>query len=40
MRVLHLLSSPVFSGPAEAVALLAGAQRRAGAEVSVAVDRT
>jgi len=40
LRVLHLLSSPVFSGPAEAVALLAGAQRRAGAEVSVAVDRT
>jgi L-malate glycosyltransferase len=40
MRVLHLLSSPVFSGAAEAVALLAGAQRKAGTEVSVAVDRT
>ena len=40
MRILHLLSSPVFSGPAEAVALLASAQRRAGATVSVAVDTT
>jgi len=40
MRVLHLLSSPVFSGPAEAVALLAAAQQRAGATVSVAVDST
>jgi L-malate glycosyltransferase len=40
MRILHLLSSPVFSGPAEAVALLASAQRRAGASVSVAVDST
>ena len=40
MRVLHLLSSPVFSGPAEAVGLLALAQRRAGATVSVAVDST
>lgn len=40
MRILHLLSSPVFSGPAEAVALLASAQRRAGATVSVAVDAT
>lgn len=40
MRVLHLLSSPVFSGPAEGVALLAAAQRRAGATVSVAVDST
>ena len=40
MRVLHLLSSPVFSGAAEAVGLLAEAQRRAGAEVTVAVDRT
>jgi L-malate glycosyltransferase len=38
MRILHLLSSPVFSGPAEAVALLASAQRRAGARVTVAVD--
>jgi L-malate glycosyltransferase len=40
MRILHLLSSPVFSGPAEAVALLAAAQRRAGATVAVAVDST
>jgi L-malate glycosyltransferase len=40
MRVLHLLSSPTFSGPAEAVALLAAAQRRAGATVNVAVDST
>ncbi|HXX29436.1 MAG TPA: glycosyltransferase [Myxococcaceae bacterium] len=40
MRVLHLLSSPVFSGAAEGVALLALGQRRAGAGVSVAVDRT
>jgi L-malate glycosyltransferase len=40
MRVLHLLSSPVFSGPAEAVALLAAAQRRVGATVTVAVDGT
>jgi hypothetical protein len=40
MRILHLLSTPVFSGPAEAVALLAESQRRAGASVTVAVDRT
>lgn len=40
MRVLHLLASPVFSGPAEAVALLAAAQQRLGARVSVAVDST
>jgi glycosyltransferase involved in cell wall biosynthesis len=40
MRVLHLLASPVFSGPAEAVALLAAAQKRAGASVTVAVDST
>ncbi len=40
MRVLHLLSSPVFSGPAEAVSLLALAQKRAGATVAVAVDTT
>ena len=40
MRVLHLLASPVFSGPAEAVALLAEAQQHAGATVSVAVDTT
>jgi L-malate glycosyltransferase len=40
VRVLHLLASPVFSGPAEAVALLAAAQQRAGATVKVAVDST
>jgi L-malate glycosyltransferase len=40
MRVLHLLASSVFSGPAETVALLAEAQRRAGATVGVAVDST
>lgn len=39
MRILHLLASPVFSGPAENVLLLAAAQRALGHEVSVAVDR-
>jgi glycosyltransferase involved in cell wall biosynthesis len=39
MRILHLLASPFWSGPAENVALLALAQRKAGHEVSVAVDR-
>lgn len=39
MRILHLLASPFWSGPAENVALLAVAQREAGHEVSVAVDR-
>jgi glycosyltransferase involved in cell wall biosynthesis len=39
MRVLHLLASPVFSGPAENVALLAQAQRALGCEVTIAVDR-
>ncbi|MFL5320761.1 MAG: glycosyltransferase, partial [Myxococcaceae bacterium] len=39
MRILHLLASPVFSGPAENVALLALAQRALGHDVSVAVDR-
>ncbi|MFP2908170.1 glycosyltransferase [Pyxidicoccus sp. 3LFB2] len=39
MRILHLLASPFFSGPAENVALLALAQRDAGHEVTVAVDR-
>ncbi|MCP3057159.1 glycosyltransferase [Myxococcus sp. K38C18041901] len=39
MRILHLLASPFFSGPAENVALLARAQRDAGHEVTVAVDR-
>lgn len=40
MRILHLLSSPVWSGPAEPVALLAAAQRALGHEVSVAIDST
>lgn len=39
LRILHLLASPVWSGPAENVALLALAQREAGHEVGVAVDR-
>ncbi len=39
MRVLHLLASPVWSGPAEIVARLAAAQRDLGHAVSVAVDR-
>ena len=40
MRILHLLSSPVWSGPAEPVALLAEAQRALGHAVSVAIDST
>lgn len=39
MRILHLLASPVWSGPAETVALLARAQRKLGHQVSVAIDR-
>lgn len=39
MRILHLLSTPFWSGPAENVALLALAQRALGHEVRVAVDR-
>jgi glycosyltransferase involved in cell wall biosynthesis len=39
MKILHLLASPVWSGPAENVALLAVAQRALGHDVSVAVDR-
>lgn len=39
MRVLHLLASPFFSGPAEGVTQLAVAQRALGHDVSVAVDR-
>jgi glycosyltransferase involved in cell wall biosynthesis len=39
MRILHLLASPVFSGPAEVVTQLAMAQRALGHDVSVAVDR-
>jgi glycosyltransferase involved in cell wall biosynthesis len=40
VRILHLLSSPVWSGPAEPVALLAQAQRELGHWVSVAIDST
>lgn len=39
MRILHLLASPFWSGPAENVALLAMSQRALGHEVTVAVDR-
>lgn len=39
MRILHLLSTPTWSGPAENVALLALAQRALGHETSVAVER-
>ncbi len=39
MKVLHLLASPYFSGPAEAVLQLALAQRALGHQVEVAVDR-
>lgn len=39
MRILHLLSSPWWSGPAQSVAALALAQRELGHEVTVAVDR-
>ena len=39
MRVVHLLSSPVFSGPAESVLALAQAQRSLGLDVTVAVER-
>lgn len=39
MRILHTLASPAWSGPAEGVALLADAQRRAGHDVKVAIDR-
>lgn len=39
MKILHLLASPYFTGPAEIVTQLALAQRSLGHEVSVAVDR-
>ena len=39
MKILHLLASPFFSGPAELVTQLALAQRALGHEVSIAVDR-
>lgn len=39
MKILHLLASPFFSGPAESLTQLALAQRDLGHDVSVAVDR-
>ncbi len=39
MRVLHLLASPVWSGPVDIIAALAEAQRALGHQVSVAIDR-
>ena len=39
MKVLHLLASPVFSGPAETATQLAIVQRVLGHEVTVAIDR-
>ena len=39
MRILHLLSNPNWSGPAENVALLALAQRALGHQASIAVER-
>ncbi len=39
LKVLHLLASPFFSGPAEAIVQLALAQRALGHDVSIAVDR-
>lgn len=39
MKILHLLASPFFTGPAELVTQLALAQRALGHDVSIAVDR-
>jgi len=39
VKILHLLASPAYTGPAEAVTQLALAQRKLGHEVTVAVDR-
>lgn len=39
MRILHLLASPFFTGPAESMTELALAQRELGHEVTIAVDR-
>lgn len=39
VKILHLLASPFFTGPADSVTQLALAQRELGHEVSVAVDR-
>ena len=38
MKVLHLLASPFFSGPAESLTQLALAQRARGHQVQIAVD--
>jgi glycosyltransferase involved in cell wall biosynthesis len=38
VKILHLLASPVFTGPADQVAQLALAQRALGHQVSVAID--
>jgi glycosyltransferase involved in cell wall biosynthesis len=39
VKILHLLASPFFTGPADAVSQLALAQRALGHEVFIAVDR-
>ncbi len=39
MKILHLLASPFYTGPAEAVTQLARAQQALGHDVSIAVDR-
>lgn len=39
MRILHLASTPVWSGPMDNIVQLALEQRRQGHEVSIAVDR-
>lgn len=39
MKILHLLASPAYTGPAETITQLALAQRSLGHEVTVAVDR-
>lgn len=39
MKILHLLASPFFTGPAETITQLALAQRAQGHEVTIAVDR-
>jgi glycosyltransferase involved in cell wall biosynthesis len=39
VKILHLLASPFFTGPAEVLTQLALAQRALGHEVAVAVDR-
>lgn len=39
MRILHLLASPAWTGPAENIALLALEQQKLGHEVTVAIDR-